>query len=171
MTEPAMIPVPRKIGGRWTTVMITREEWLLAYGSQGLAVQAYWKDASAFLRRQLEGARGEADKQPPELRIPHEAGLYRAVADASLGLIDEILAAVEASGDATPPRTNNVLVVNGKHYPVIYSWVEVESPSDGRIRWGIDTEAEVQPTEAEATAPDQEPTGASLFRQSGPAVD
>ena len=43
--------------------------------------------------------------------------------------------------------SQNYMVINGERYPVINAWVEVESPSDGRKRWGIVTEPgeEVQP--------------------------
>ena len=46
---------------------------------------------------------------------------------------------------------DNYMIVNGTRYPVINSWVEVESPSDGRRRWGIVTDpgTEVPTTGAE----------------------
>lgn len=46
---------------------------------------------------------------------------------------------------------DNYMIINGIRYPVINSWVEVESPSDGRRRWGIVTETgtEVPTTGAE----------------------
>lgn len=36
----------------------------------------------------------------------------------------------------------NYMVINGVRYPVINSWVESESSSDGRKRWGVVTEGE-----------------------------
>ena len=53
----------------------------------------------------------------------------------------------------------NYMVINGERYPVINAWVEVESPSDGRKRWGIVTEPG---TEVQSEQQPAAPTGATV---------
>lgn len=55
---------------------------------------------------------------------------------------------------------DNYLMINGVRYPVINSYVEVESRDEGRKRWGIVTEGEEHPAPQPVAPADATPTPA-----------